>query len=464
MNTSRRRFLRHTAAATGALGGLGLFGNPFVARALASASNRFFVLLFLDGGNDGLNTVTPIDDGSGTLRADYEHFRTGLRLQASELLPIGTDPVTAAQLGLHPALTGLKNLYDQGRLAVIQNCGYPAYSLSHEESRNIWQTGQRFGGTASGWFGRYLMAQGSGPLDISGVTIDRMVAREFRQSATSILALRELESFGFPYDDEFREDDLARRAAFDALYAMAAASGQPQVGVLGATGGATAAASSSYPPLHGLYEADRASWSAAYGALDTRLAADLREVARIINGVHQGVPGVAARFFQVSNRGYDTHADQGAGAASGRHSELHREVGGALELFYNDLADMGIAENVCVLVYSEFNRRIEQNWNGTDHGSQGPVFVLGGAVNGGIYDAHPNISPGALDDHGNTPYTQGASDPWRSRDMRDIYGTVLKHWLGMSPATILGDVLPLDSALLDPAHYWREANFDLPFL
>ncbi len=464
MNTSRRRFLQQTAAATGALGGLGLFGNPFVARALADAGNRFFVLLFLDGGNDGLNTVTPIDDGSGTLRADYEHFRTSLRLSTSELLPIGTDPLTGAQLGLHPALTGFKNLYDQGRLAVVQNCGYPAYSLSHDESRRIWQTGQRFNGAGSGWFGRYLEAQGFGPLDIPGVTLDRLVALEFGQSATSIVALKKIKSFGFPYDEGFPDDDTTRRAAFDALYAMAAASLQPQMGILGSTGGATAAASSSYPPLHGLYEADRAGWSAGYEELDTRLASDLREIARIIHGVNQGVPGVAARFFQVSKRGYDTHADQGAGRAGGRHSELHREVGDALELFYNDLADMGLAESVCVLVYSEFNRRIEQNWNGTDHGSQGPVFVIGGGVNGGIYEAHPNISPAALDDKGNTPYTQGPSDPWRSRDMRDIYGTVLKHWLGMSPATILANVLATDSPLLDPTQHWLNPNFDLPFL
>ena len=121
---------------------------------------------------------------------------------------------------------------------------------------------------------------------------------------------------------------------------------------------------------------------------------------------------------------------------------------------------MGVANKVCIIVWSEFSRRIEQNDSGTDHGSQAPMFVIGGAVNGGVYGNHPNIDSGALDDEGNTVYKQGA-DAFRSTDFRDVYGTVLKHWLGM-PGGDVGTLLPADVG--DPDSYWTTRNFDLGFL
>jgi uncharacterized protein (DUF1501 family) len=168
---------------------------------------------------------------------------------------------------------------------------------------------------------------------------------------------------------------------------------------------------------------------------------------------------VSARFFQLTNGGYDTHSDQGA--ATGQHFDLHQEVGNSLKLFYDDCADMGVADKVCVIVWSEFSRRVPQNDNGTDHGSQGPMFVIGGGVTGGVYGNHPNIDDGALDDDGNTVYAQGA-DPFRSTDFRDVYGTILKHWLGMDQSTILSSVLPLDGG--SPGTHWTVPSFDLGFL
>jgi uncharacterized protein (DUF1501 family) len=118
---------------------------------------------------------------------------------------------------------------------------------------------------------------------------------------------------------------------------------------------------------------------------------------------------------------------------------------------------LGLENKVTTIVWSEFGRRIPQNDNGTDHGSQAPMFVIGGSVNGGIYGNHPNIAESALDDDGNTEYSQTGS--FRSTDIRDVYGTVLKHWLNLpNPATIL----PVDAG--DPTKYWTVPNFNLPFL
>jgi uncharacterized protein (DUF1501 family) len=468
MAITRRQFLRRTCLATaGTFLAPGFFRNPFLQRALADTiGDRYFVVIFLDGGNDGLNTVVPYDNVGG-LRTAYEAARGtgsgGLRLASSDLLvPSLTfnDPNTGTQLGFHPGLVGFQNLYDMGKLAVIQGCGYPDYNLSHDVSSTIWETGNPLGvgGFQHGWMGRYLAAN-YGASEIPGVTINDSVAGEFAQTSTSVLAVRRLRDFGFPYDESYESDIDAKRLAFLSVYAAASSSVNATAESVGASGLATLLSSESYPPLHSLYQSQRGSWDAQYSALNTGTARDLREVAKIINGVRSGVPNVNARFFEVRNGGYDTHSNQGTGGTDSQHYRLHHEVGDAVELFYNDCADMGVANKLCILVWSEFSRRIPQNDNGTDHGSQGPMFVIGGTVNGGVYGNHPNITPAALDDNGNTVYSQNPGDGFRSTDFRDVYGTVLKHWLNMpSPLS----VLPLDSG--NANDYWTVPDFDMGFV
>jgi uncharacterized protein (DUF1501 family) len=468
MAITRRQFLKRTGlAAAGTFLGPQLFSNPFVRRALAETiGDRYLVVLFLDGGNDGLNTIVPYDDVGG-LRTHYEAHRNtgagGLRIAPGGLsvptLPF-LDPATGTQLGFHPGLAPLKDLYDLGKVAVIQGCGYPEYSLSHEESRTIWQTANPLGAAAygsTGWVGRYLAANYGGT-DIPGVNIQYSLAGEFKTSATSVLTLRRLQDYGFPYDYYYPGDEPFKREAFAALYASAGGSAQPTVDFLGDAGTATLLSSENYPAAHDLYLADRASWNAAYSALNRSTARDFREIAKVIYGVVNGLPAVNARHFQLSNGGYDTHSDQGAGEMNGQHFDLHKEVADAVKLFYDDCADMGVADKVCILVWSEFSRRPPQNDNGTDHGSQGPMFLIGGKVKGGVVGNHPNIDPAALDNQENTVYTQDAN-PYRSTDIRDVYGTVLKHWLNMPHGTVLSSVLPLDGG--DPTYYWTAEDFDL---
>ncbi len=475
MAITRRQFIRRTGLATaGTLLGPSLFATPLVRRAFAALGDRYLVVIFLDGGNDGLNTVVPYDDGNlggDGLRTAYEAARragslrlTTQQLDATVLDRPGDLDATGSLLALHPGLIGLKHLYDAGQLAVIQGCGYPDYNLSHEESRIIWQTGNplKLGPlSGTGWLGRHLAAT-YGATEIPAVTIANSVAAELRQTTTSVLALRRLSRFGFPWDG-YGNDQAAKAAAFAALHDAAAAGAQPTQAYIGNAGRATLESTSAYPPLDDDYESDRASFDAEYDALDTSPADNLREIAKIIYGVSRGVPGVAARFFQFSYGGYDTHADQGG--AVGQHANLHRAVGDALELFYQDLADMGQADKVLTVIWSEFSRRIEQNANGTDHGSQGPMFVIGGpnAVVAGVYGNHPNIHESDLASDGNTVYRQSVND-FRSTDFRDVFGTILKHWLHMSEAQILSSVLIPDAL---PGEYWTPANgidLDMGFL
>ena len=470
MAITRRQFLkRSSAVSAAALLGPGLFTNPFVRRAFADTiGDRYLVVLFLDGGNDGLNTVVPVDDGGGSLRTAYEVARLtgtgGLRLTPADLAGtlIGTDPNTGAQLALHPGFaTGFKPLYDLGKLAVIQGCGYPNYSLSHDESRAIWRAGDPgTNGGAPGWVGKHLAANYVGN-EIPGVCIGDSVTGDFRQGTTSVLSVGRVRDLGFPYDDISSDDIAAKRAAFAALYDSAGAVAQSTIHYVGESGTSTLLASESYPALDDLYVNDRPAFNDAYDTVNKSTARDLREIAKMIYGVKNGVPNVHARFFQLSNGGYDTHSDQGAADPAGQHFGLHKELGDSIKVFYDDLADMGVADKVCLVVWSEFSRRVPQNESGTDHGSQGPMFVVGGGVTGGVYGNHPNIDDAALDDNGNTVYAQSAGG-FRSTDFRDVYGTILKHWLNVPEPTILSSILPIDGG--DPSTKWTTSNFDLGFL
>jgi len=416
--------------------------------------------------------VLPIDDAGGAgLRTAYETFRGagggGLRIEEGEMaVPASnpTDPISGTRLGFHPGLGSLATMYEAGDVAVIQGTGYPAYSLSHDTSSVIWETANPTGMSSiagSGWGGRHLGLE-YGPTDIYGVTINDSIAGELRTSGTSVLAIRRLSRFGFPLDEySDGDDDLAYTSAFQAIHGESAGSAESLTSLVGSSGTATYTSTQSYPPLDPLYEADRSAFDDAYSALGTSTARDLREVAKCIYGVSTGQPGVTSRFFQVRNGGYDTHADQGG--ASGSHFNLHSEVANAVSLFFQDMADMGAGNKVTMVIWSEFSRRIPQNANGTDHGSQGPMFVIGEPVTGGIYGNHPNIAEAALDDRENTVYSQGGGDPFRSTDFRDVFGTILKHWVNMNEPDILSDVLPLD--VIGPAsEYWQAQNFDMGFL
>jgi uncharacterized protein (DUF1501 family) len=482
MAITRRQFIKRTGLATaGTLLGPSLFSNPFVRQAMADTiGHRYLVVLFLDGGNDGLNTVIPYQ--SGSLRTAYDANRRtdagGINVTQGQLdgsaigtsgTLIGNDSGTGLRLALHPGFASLKQLYDLGKVAVIQGCGYPDYNLSHDQARTIWETANPLGVSAysgTGWVGRHLAAEYGGS-DIPGVCISGEVAPEFRQTATSVLAIDRLRDFGFPYDDDHSDDQGAKRSAFQDLYDNAVADAQPLRNYLGNSGGATLLSSESYPQAHGLYEHDRAAASQTYDDVGRSTAIDLREIAKVIYAVEQGLPNIHAHFFRLSNGGYDTHSDQGGyDPDNGQQHSLHAEVGDSLKAFYDDLASMShpmdpnpVVNRVCVVVWSEFSRRIPQNDNGTDHGSQGPMFVVGGSVIGGVYGGHPDIAN--LDDNENTVYSQAAG-PHRSTDFRDVFGTILKHHVNMTQANILASVLPLDAG--NPTDFWTTANFDLGFL
>jgi uncharacterized protein (DUF1501 family) len=483
MAITRRQFLKSgSTAAAGALLAPRLFGSSFVQDALAAIGNRYFVVLYLDGGNDGLNTVVPT---GGVLRPWYESARKtgpgGLRLELADLAntAIGNDPNGHGSLALHPGFAaspagaggpgegGLWQLYHDGHVAVVQGCGYPSYSLSHEDSRLIFQTADPSLSlySGNGWVGRLLASEYAGQSTaIPAVNVNDSVAGDYRQSATSVLAIRRLRDFSFPYDSVYDStgEKSARNTAFNALHAAAQAGVDQGFKYIGTAGATTLASTNAYPALHSLYENNptRSMFSKLYDngtpvGVNRSTARDLREIAKVIWGTEQGM--VNSRFFWVENAGYDTHSDQGAGASDGQQFGLHSEIGASLKVFYDDLVSMNVADRVTIMVYSEFSRRVEQNDNGTDHGSQGPMFLIGGKVAGGVYGNHPRIDPAQLDGEGNTRYRQaGSNNGFESTDFRDVYGTILNKWMGVNPLSFL----TLDSG--DPTRNWTVGNFNMP--
>jgi uncharacterized protein (DUF1501 family) len=472
MAITRRQFLKRAGvAAAGTMIAPSIFGSSHVREAFADTiGDRYLVMFFLDGGNDGLNTILPMDD-TANYRSYYEMFRAdgfgGIRIDQSEMFIPSVvptlDPATGTQLGFHPSLAPLGAMYDAGNFAVVQGCGYPDPSLSHDTSQTIWKSANPAGNgllEGTGWAGRHLGLE-YGPQDIYGVTMNNSVAGELRTTDTSVLAINRLSHFGFPLDNYDTGDQTIYAEAFNHLANRASASAQPLKSVIGNASASTYAATQAYPPLDDLYAGDRPGFNSAYSALGSRPANDLREIAKCIYGVSTGQPDVNARFFQATNGSYDTHAAQGG--VNGQHGRLLADVASASSLFFEDMNDMGLGDKVTMVVYSEFSRRIPQNGgSGTDHGTQGPMFVIGEAVNGGMYGNHPDIDPAALDTGSNTIYSQDGGNPTRSTDFRDVFGTILKHWVNMPEAQILSDVLPLD---VGPANdYWTTQDFDLGFL
>jgi uncharacterized protein (DUF1501 family) len=357
---------------------------------------RVLVVIQLDGGNDGINTVVPFKDEG------YTRHRKVLRLNTNRLHKV------SGAVGLHPALGGAARLLEAGRLAIVQGVSYTKPSRSHFESMRIWHTARRDPDEQKGhgWVGRALDA-GRPPADRSPAAVflgsgALPAALRSRRAATATLAHPEatlldpvVGKAAAPVAEE--GDDLAafvRRSTLDA-YATA----ERMAEIVRA-----ADARTSYPA--------------------TPLAGRLRAVAGLLKG------GSGTRVFYTVQAGYDTHYAQ-----LYQHQALLAELDGALKAFLDDLASAKLAERVVVLCFSEFGRRVAENGSqGTDHGTAGPVFLAGHAVKGGLVGATPSLTD--LED----------GDLKVGLDFRRIYASVLDDWLGLPSKTALGQAferLPL---------------------
>ena len=373
---------------------LGVLGNPLLSSNPGVPDHRILVVVHLGGGNDGLNTVIPYGDPA------YFNARPQIAVQA----PGGTGNTVALQLdqnagiGLHPAMTSLKELYDEGLVSVVQGVGYPNPNRSHFSSMDIWQTG-RLDAKGSGWIGRYFDATCNGtPIPEGSVAVGRTAPLAMEGNIQKPISFENPALFRWlgedlhssmkdPYDAINRAGSLAgtpaetqkdflMRTALDAQVAseriLAAVAKQPLV---------------RYP--------------------DHALARQLRTVGAMIRD------GMPTRVYYATMGGFDTHSAQ-----AGRHGQLLRQVSESVAAFQRDLKEQGNAERVVTLVFSEFGRRVKQNGSGgTDHGTAAPVFVIGAGVKPGVVGRHPSL----VDlDQGDLKF---------GVDFRSVYASLLDDWM-----------------------------------
>jgi uncharacterized protein (DUF1501 family) len=359
-----------------------------------SIGGRTLVVVNLQGGNDGLNTLVPYGDPS------YYRVRPTINVPVAEVLRIDSA------IGLNPNLAGLKSLYDQQRVAILQGVHYPNPNLSHFRSTEIWQTAAPEEIIDTGWAGRYLDSAGLPKSNLfKGLAIGPILPKVLVSESTDVPTVEGFRVGGFrgSRDEQSHADQIlngsGNKYPFQSPYLQLVQEIEHDAN----------ASSTELPHLV-------AGYKPAIDYPKTPFAQGLNLAAAVIGS------GVGTKVIYISLGSFDTHAAQ-----RGTQDRLLQQFGDGLKAFYDDLAAHQLDGEVMTMTFSEFGRRVEENANrGTDHGTAAPMFIIGGGVRGGIYGDHPSLTDL---DFGNLK--------WHT-DFRSVYATLLQSWLGVAPTPVLG--------------------------
>jgi uncharacterized protein (DUF1501 family) len=406
MKPTRREFVR---------GGVTAFTLGFAAPkflcdlALAQgAASRNLVVVYLSGGNDSLSMVVPYADPF------YASRRPTIALTPAQILQIGKDS-SGNSIGLHPRLTGLKTIFDQGRLALIQRTGYENSSRSHFQGTDIWSTANPVNTQGPGWLGRYL--------DLLPAPVDPLAAWNTTGSTPHALQARlvSVPAIPSPATYAFASPNSGAEATNERTYATKISShvpvDRPQLAFVNST------AQAAFATL------DRVSSVATYAGTVTYPNNGFAQALKAVAGAL--ARGIGTKIFWVQTGGFDTHAGQGVQA--GGYATLMSTLGDGLLAFYNDLNNQGLLSQTMILQFSEFGRRITENAsNGTDHGAASIMMAMGGPVRGGLYGTAPNLNPN------NNPTLENSNGDVRfETDFRSVYARVIDNWLGGDSTKVL---------------------------
>lgn len=380
------------------------------------------VVLQLAGGNDGINTLVPFGDDA------YRKARPTIALPSAQILRIND------YAGLHPRLTGLRDLYGAGNLAMIQGVGYPNPNRSHFRSTEIWQTASDENQIENqGWLGRYFDSCCQGADPAVGVAIGNQTPQAFASPHPKGVAFSDPEQFRYmseaASDPKSTELFMREMNAPDASGHTAAVDNSGgSIGMLDGSpgGGGDTVEFLQRTALGAQMSSDKilAITRKTRSSVDypkSQLGNSLNLVSRLIAG------GLPTRVYYVSQGGFDTHASQ-----IPSHDRLMTDLNGAISSFVADLKAQGNFNRVLMISFSEFGRRVAENASGgTDHGAAAPLFVLGGGVKPGLYGSYPSLTD--LHD----------GDLKFSTDFRSVYATALEKWLGAPSEQVLGRKYPL---------------------
>lgn len=383
---SRREFLKLVGTTAG--------GTMFLPRFLSAmphqelyqgfqADKNILVVIQLNGGNDGLNTFIPYDT------PQYYEARKNIAIPKDMILK------ASGGMGWHPSMKGFYDIQQAGDLSVIQNVGYPNPNRSHFRSIEIWQTGSASNEFLSnGWLGRYLDATCTPDDALGALNLDNIENLALKGASSHTLTMqdpqrfeKQLRAMSDNHDDPMNENpnlDFVRKLMINSF------EGSDQI----------KAALNKVKNMSDKYPRHS-------------LAKNLEWIAKMIKG------GLSTSVYYTGLGSFDTHANQLA-----KHKNLLSEVSESVKAFYDDMKNAGLQQNVTVLIFSEFGRRVKENGSGTDHGTAAPVFIIGGNNKGKIIGNNPN-----LDDLDN-------GDLKHQFDFRSVYATLLQQKLQVSPTNM----------------------------
>ena len=359
-------------------------------------NKRSLVVVQLGGGNDTLNTVVPYGD------PDYYKVRPTLAIPQAQVLPLSD------KVGFNPNFAPLKALYDGGHLAVVQGVGYPNPNRSHFRSTDIWTSARPDIVEPTGWLGRYLDNTCSGEdVPLKGVDVADTVSRLFWTGQSTVPAISSIEDFDFLTDSRFPNDRDNQLDTFKAL----------NTGTTGSTYNDFVRKAA----LEAIETADQlkrvaGSYQSTAQYPANAFSRGLQTIAKLI------AADLGTKVFHLTLGGFDTHAGQAR-----THDALLKTVADGVQAFLRDLEGLGKLDDVMVMTFSEFGRRVIENGSqGTDHGAGSSLYLAGGGVQAGLFGQHPSLTD--LDN----------GDLKHNIDFRSVYGTILQDWLGTPASAIIG--------------------------
>ena len=367
----------------------------------ATKKDPVVVILQLSGANDPLNTIVPYTNPY------YRDYRPKLGISEDQVIPINEE------LGFKPNMGPVQKLYEEGKVAIVHGIGYENSPRSHFRSMDIWHTCEPDKVGTEGWLGkviRDLDPKGSNVL--TGVKFVLGLPRALALRGVPVTSVSDLASYGvlseIPGISSERERDRMLDL-FARIYAPTIGTG-PVMDYLSHTG---------QNVLDGadIIRVAPETYSSSIEYADTPIARSLKSVAQ----VH--LANLGTQIFYTQHGSFDTHFNQ-----LPQHTRLWTDVGRAIGDFYSDLQEHNASDNVLMVLFTEFGRRVKDNGTGTDHGAGGIAFVIGDQVKGGMYNEYPSLKPEHL--------TQGDLEP--NYDFRGFYSTVIERWLGLDPVAVVG--------------------------
>ena len=356
------------------------------------------VVVQLSGGNDFLNTLVPYTS------EHYYDARPTVVIPQDEVLPINDE------LAFNPNMAPLKDVYDNGKMAIVQGIGYANSSRSHFRAMDIWHTCEAVNVGTEGWLGRTIRDLDPNKENVlTAVNIGRGLPRAVVAPGVPVASVGDLDNVGLMTSIQESERRDKALDMFKKMYAPAIGTG-PVMEYLSQTGSDVHTGADVLKQAPAMYQSD-----VEYA--DNSIAKSLKDVARI------HLAGLGTRIFYTNHGGYDHHANE-----KQSHPGLLRDLSGGIVDFFQDLREHDAAEEVTMLVFTEFGRRMRDNGSGTDHGSGGGAFIIGERVDGGLYGEYPSVDP--------SRWLYGEDLDWNV-DYRGVYSTVLEQWMGVDPVPIV---------------------------